>query len=194
MRTAFVVYDGMTSLDFIGVYDPLTRLKTMGFTGDLSWEICSFKGDVTDGAGLCMRPNKIGGSLGDYDIVVVPGGFGSRELLRDDKFVEWLSTASGCKFKASVCTGSVLLGAFGFLKGRRATMHRTRSRFQPGRQLSLKRVSLAIKSYASAEQEMVDIFCKTRKCGDFESFSPVALVDLGFERVLAEEIRRPGYH
>ena len=39
MRIAFVIYDGMTSLDFIGVYDPVTRLKTMGFMPDLEWDI-----------------------------------------------------------------------------------------------------------------------------------------------------------
>jgi len=115
----------MTSLDFVGVYDPLTRLKTMGFVTDFSWEICSFQGDVTDSTGLRIIPTKIGGSLEGYDMVIVPGGFSSRELLRDQKFIEWLRSASGCKFKVSVCTGSLLLGASGFLRGRKATTHRT---------------------------------------------------------------------
>ena len=120
-----MVYNGMTSLDFVGVYDPLTRLKTMGFATDLSWEICSFQGDVTDSTGLRITPTKIGGSFEGYDMMVVPGGLGSRELLQNQKFIEWLRSSSGCKFKVSVCTGSLLLGASGFLRGRKATTHRT---------------------------------------------------------------------
>jgi len=55
--------------------------------------------------------------------VLVPGGRGSRRLLDDAKFVGWLRSAAPCRLKASVCTGSLLLGAAGFLKGRRATTH-----------------------------------------------------------------------
>ncbi len=35
MKIAFVIFNGMTTLDFIGVYDPVTRLKTMGFISDM---------------------------------------------------------------------------------------------------------------------------------------------------------------
>ncbi|MGE5549440.1 MAG: hypothetical protein ACM3ZC_02790 [Bacteroidota bacterium] len=41
MKTAFMIFDGMTALDFIGVYDPLTRLRTMGSRPEYSWEICA---------------------------------------------------------------------------------------------------------------------------------------------------------
>ncbi|MGB2768277.1 MAG: hypothetical protein WBC88_00950 [Candidatus Zixiibacteriota bacterium] len=40
MKIGFVVYEGMTALNLIGVYDPLTRLKTMGFVPELSKHIC----------------------------------------------------------------------------------------------------------------------------------------------------------
>jgi len=125
LRVAFIIYDGMTSLDFIGVYDPLTRLRTMEFMPDFEWEVCALTGDVSDGTGLRFAPTKIGESLGDYDMIIVPGGFGSRRLVRDEQFIKWLRSAASCKFKVSVCTGSLLLGAAGFLRGRKATTHRS---------------------------------------------------------------------
>lgn len=58
-------------------------------------------------------------------MVVVPGGYATRKLVDDQEFIRWLQTAGDCKFKVSVCTGSVLLGAAGFLEGKRATTHRS---------------------------------------------------------------------
>ena len=124
LRIAFIIYDGMTSLDFIGVYDPITRLKTMGFMPDLVWEICARSEEVYDSTGLRFIATKVGEPLHRYDMVVVPGGFGSRELLDDEKFIGWLRTAAPCRFKVSVCTGALLLGAAEFLKGKKATTHR----------------------------------------------------------------------
>ncbi len=123
MKIGFVVYNGMTALDFVGVYDPLTRLKTMGFMPDLRWEICAYSSGVKDGTGLLFSPTKVKQALDAYDIIVVPGGFACRELVHDTDFIGWLKTAEPCGLKASVCTGSLLLGAAGFLKGKRATTH-----------------------------------------------------------------------
>lgn len=113
----------MTALDFIGVYDPLTRLKTMGFRGDVVWDICAFTQEVRDGAGLQFVPTRVGKPLGDYDMVIIPGGFSTRDLLSNQAFIEWMRTAAPCTYKVSVCTGALLSGAAGFLKGRRATTH-----------------------------------------------------------------------
>ncbi len=124
MKIAFVIYDEMTALDFIGVFDPVTRLNTMGFLPDLQWEIVAQSRIVKDGAGLGFIPTKIGEALHAYDMVIVPGGFGSRRLVSDAAFVAWLRTAAPCKFKVSVCTGALLLGAAGFLEGKTATTHR----------------------------------------------------------------------
>lgn len=124
MKIAFVIYEDMTALDFVGVFDPLTRLKTMGFLPQLNWEICAFSaGAVRDGAGLRIEPDKVGGSLENYDMVVLPGGFGSRKLIHDSEFIAWIKTAANCPLKTSVCTGSLLLGAAGFLKDLPATTH-----------------------------------------------------------------------
>jgi transcriptional regulator GlxA family with amidase domain len=125
MKIGFIIYDGMTSLDFIGVYDPLTRLKTMGLMPDLQWEICAFSREVRDNAGLVFIPTQVKEALQNYDLVVVPGGFSSRTLVNDTEFLRWLKTAEPCRMKVSVCTGSLLLGAAGFLKGKKATTHPT---------------------------------------------------------------------
>ena len=123
MKVAFVIFDRMTALDFVGVYDPVTRLKTMGLMPQLSWDVCSQTPEVADDRGLAFTPTKVGGPLGGYDLLIVPGGFGTRALVDDARFVGWLRTAAPCGLKASVCTGSLLLAAAGFLEGRRATTH-----------------------------------------------------------------------
>jgi len=125
MRTAFVIYDGLTALDFIGVYDPLTRLRSMGFQPDLAWDVCARTAQVEDGTGLRLIPTRVDEPFTGYDLLVVPGGFGSRRLLDDAAFISWLRTGASCPLKASVCTGALLLGAAGFLAGRRATTHPT---------------------------------------------------------------------
>lgn len=78
MRTAFVIYDGMTTLDFIGVFDALTRLKTMGFREDFAWEVCAATPVVVDGTGLQILASRVGGSFAEFDLIIVPGGPGAR--------------------------------------------------------------------------------------------------------------------
>lgn len=123
MKVAFIIYTGMTALDFIGVYDPVTRLKTMNFISDLEWDICAHSQEVSDNAGLRFTPNKVGESLHPYDMIIVPGGIGTKKLVDDLALMTWLKTSAPCKFKVSVCTGSLLLGAAGFLEGKTATTH-----------------------------------------------------------------------
>lgn len=123
MKTAFIIFNNMTALDFIGIYDPLSRLKSMDFMPDFDWRICSFTSTVSDSNGLKFIPDSIGGSLANYDLVVVPGGFSTRKLENDSEFIQWLSTAKSAGKVASVCTGSLLLGAAGFLKDKMATTH-----------------------------------------------------------------------
>ncbi len=125
MKIAFVIYNGMTALDFIGAYDSIVRLKTMGFIPELEWDICALTEEIHDHTQLCLKPTRVGGTLEGYDIVIVPGGFSASKLVDDVEFVNWLKTAASCKIKASVCSGSLLLGAAGFLKGKKATSHRS---------------------------------------------------------------------
>lgn len=123
MKAAFILFEQMTALDFIGAYDPLTRLKSMNILPELQWNICSFTQTVTDDKGLRFFPDKTGKSLSEYDLVFVPGGFGTRSLQFDTDLIAWMKTASSAKLKVSVCTGALLLGSAGFLVGKRATTH-----------------------------------------------------------------------
>ena len=121
MKTALVVFDRMTSLDFIGFYDPVTRLKSMKIMDDFEWRICSTTQHVVDDRGLRIEADAVGEPLDSYDMLFVPGGFGTRNLQHDRSFIDWLKTARSVPLKSSVCTGALLLGAAGFLRGRRAT-------------------------------------------------------------------------
>ncbi|HSE00445.1 MAG TPA: DJ-1/PfpI family protein [Burkholderiales bacterium] len=123
MKAAFVVFNRMTSLDFIGFYDPVTRLKSMKIVDDFEWRVCSRTRNVVDDRGLRYEVDVADEPLASYDMVVVPGGHGTRELQHDRGFIDWLKTAQSTPLKVSVCTGALLLGAAGFLRGRRATTH-----------------------------------------------------------------------
>jgi len=123
MTAAFLLYDDLVALDLIGAYDPITRLGSMDVLPGFEWDLCALDGPVADDRGLRFTPDRVAPSLADYDLLVVPGGQGTRRLRRDDDFMRWLSTAAPVPLKTSVCTGSLLLGAAGFLEGRRATTH-----------------------------------------------------------------------
>jgi transcriptional regulator GlxA family with amidase domain len=123
MKAAFVVFDRMTSLDFIGFYDPVTRLKSMKIMEDFEWRICSTTRHVVDDRGLRIEVDAVAEPLDSYDMLFVPGGFGTRSLQHDPRFVNWLKSGGSAQLKVSVCTGALLLGAAGFLQGRRATTH-----------------------------------------------------------------------
>ena len=121
MKIAYILFDRITLLDFIGIYDPISRMKSKNFLPGLEWHLCSNKEVVTDGFGLQMKMDKVLPDLSGYDMIIVPGGFGTRELRHDETFVKWLQTASGIRQKVSICTGSLLLGAAGFLEDKKAT-------------------------------------------------------------------------
>lgn len=123
MKAAFVVFDRMTSLDFIGFYDPVTRLKSMNILDDFEWRVCATTPHVVDDRGLRMEADTIAEPLDAFDLLFVPGGFGTRRLQHDRPFIDWLKTAGPARLKVSVCTGALLLGAAGFLRGKRATTH-----------------------------------------------------------------------
>ena len=121
MKIAYIIFDGVTWLDLIGVYDAVSRLKSMGYMKDLSWDICSFSGTSADNFGLKIIPDVINQPLNSYDAIVVPGGHGTRTLIKDAAFIDWIRTAKDVQYKMSVCTGSLILGAAGFLRSKRAT-------------------------------------------------------------------------
>jgi cyclohexyl-isocyanide hydratase len=123
MKIAFVVYNGLTLLDFAGVYDPLTRLKTMGFAPDLVYDICSLSPEVRSTEGAVLSVDRLAPDLTGYDYVIVPGGDGIQPLMKDPVFLRWISVASDKTAVAALCGGSLLLGAAGLLEGKKATTH-----------------------------------------------------------------------
>jgi putative intracellular protease/amidase len=123
MKIAYVIFDGITWMDLIGVYEPVSKLKTMKFVPELSWDFCSFTPAASDYGGLSVLPTQVKNDLSGYDVLFVPGGKGTRELMTHEPFLEWIQTAADVKLKTSVCTGSLLLGAAGFLKNKKATTH-----------------------------------------------------------------------
>jgi cyclohexyl-isocyanide hydratase len=123
MKIAYILFNDLTLLDLIGVYDAVNRLKIMNYIPDMEWDLCAVTAKVSDEAGLTILPGKIGGSLESYDALIVPGGNGTRVYRQDHDFIAWLQTARPAAWKTSVCTGSLLLGAAGFLKSKKATTH-----------------------------------------------------------------------
>src|SRR3954469_12710486 len=95
----------------------------MNILSDFEWRICARTAEVADDRGLRFVADSVNEPLDGYDLVVVPGGFGTRELIHDPDLIQWLETCEPWKLKVSVCTGALLLGAAGFLKGKRATTH-----------------------------------------------------------------------
>ena len=123
MKMALVLFNGVTFLDFIGFYDVVDRLSQFAATADISWDICGPEAEISDELGLTVKVNHVLPDLADYDLVFVPGGMGTRKLQYDEAFVAWLRGAKDADYQVSVCTGSLLLGAAGFLAGRKATTH-----------------------------------------------------------------------
>lgn len=121
MKIAFVLYDGVTLLDFAGAYDPLTRLKTMGFVPDLDYCTCARQERVRSFEGVELAVDQISPDLNGFDYVIIPGGNTVANLLRDREFLAWLAVPPGKTAVAAVCGGALLAGAAGLLKTRRAT-------------------------------------------------------------------------
>ncbi|SEL68273.1 DJ-1/PfpI family protein [Paenibacillus sp. OK003] len=123
MKIAFVLFDGLTFLDFAGFYDVINRLNFFEQTKGTTWETCAMTDQVTDESGLTLKVDRVKPNLEEYDLIFVPGGMGTRKLRFDEAFVGWLSQAENVPLKVSVCTGSLLMGAAGFLTGKKATTH-----------------------------------------------------------------------
>lgn len=124
-RIAFVAFAGMTLLDLVGPLDALSRIATMGFDETTSCEVIGLTelGWSAWSAELVTARHRP--SLDAFDVLVVPGGPGTRALANDTAAMEWLASFPANRLITSVCTGSLLLGAAGRLSGKRATTHHT---------------------------------------------------------------------
>src|SRR5262245_22422363 len=122
-RIAFFVFPGLTLLDLIGGYDALRRLPAMGIAPQLTHRVIGTAPEITDESGLTMRVDGVYEDLTPFDLLYVPGGFGTRRLLEDRRCTDYLRSWGTERPVASVCTGSLLLGSAGHLRGLRATTH-----------------------------------------------------------------------
>ncbi len=120
MQIAIPMYDRFTALDAIGPYEVLSRLPG----AQVTW-LAHEPGLVrTDNHMLALEATAPFEDLPAPDIVLVPGGVGTRDLLDDERLLAWLRAAhTTSTWTTSVCTGSLLLGAAGILDGLRATSH-----------------------------------------------------------------------
>jgi transcriptional regulator GlxA family with amidase domain len=118
MEIAMLIYDKLAGLDAIGPYEVLRNVP--------GWElrfVAKERGEVRDENGsLGLIADRALEEVRDPDIVLVPGGAGSRPLMHDEEVLGWLRDVDRrTKWTTSVCTGSLLLGAAGLLAGKRAT-------------------------------------------------------------------------
>lgn len=118
MEIALLLYDGLAPLDAVGPYEVMRNVP--------GWEVCTVAsqgGEVrSEDGSLGIVADRSLSQVTSPDLVLVPGGAGSRPLLADEELLGWLRTVDrATKWTTSVCTGSLLLGAAGLLEGRRAT-------------------------------------------------------------------------
>jgi len=118
-RVGFLLFPDITQLDMTGPYEVLTKLP--GAEVHLIWKTLEA---VRAGGGMQILPTTTYAACPQLDLVCVPGGFGMNALLEDEETLSFLRRqAAGAQYVTSVCTGSLVLGAAGLLKGKRAATH-----------------------------------------------------------------------
>jgi cyclohexyl-isocyanide hydratase len=119
VSVAFLLYPNVTQLDLTGPAQVLSRLGNQ--TLHLVWK--SHDPVPTD-AGFALLPTATFDEVREADILCVPGGLGCVDVMEDEECLGWIrSVAADAKWVTSVCTGSLILGAAGLLRGYRATSH-----------------------------------------------------------------------
>lgn len=118
-RIGTLIFPRLTLLDMTGPYEVLARLP------DTKVELVARSLDpVTTDRGMQIVPTTTYADCPPLDVVMVPGGPGQQDLMEDEEALSFLRRqAAGAKYVTSVCTGSLVLGAAGLLKGKRATCH-----------------------------------------------------------------------
>ncbi len=120
MQIAIPLYDRFTALDAVGPYEVLSRLPNSELTF-VGYEVGPVR---TDNDRLAMHVDAVLEDIPEPNVIVVPGGWGTRALLDDDRILSWIRHAhEHSDWTTSVCTGSLLLGAAGVLDGLEATSH-----------------------------------------------------------------------
>jgi cyclohexyl-isocyanide hydratase len=114
-----LLFEGIDQIDLTGPFEVLSRLPnaTYRIYGKAA-------APVRDLKGLWLMPDAPLADAPPLDVLHVPGGFGQEALMEDTEVLGWIrQQASGACHIFSVCTGALLCGAAGLLRGRRATTH-----------------------------------------------------------------------
>jgi putative intracellular protease/amidase len=112
------LYPNVTHLDFTGPHQVLSRLPNTKVT------VASMGGVDVDAEGLTFTNLADLSKLEECDLLCVPGGFGTTDAMLDEAFMAQIRRlGGGAKYLTSVCTGSLILAAAGFLRGKRAACH-----------------------------------------------------------------------
>jgi transcriptional regulator GlxA family with amidase domain len=119
MQIAILTYDRMTALDAVGPHQVLTLLPG----AEAKW-VAAQAGPVLTDSGLYLVADATFSDVQHPDIILVPGGLDVSEPMRDPQILDWIRSAhETSKWTTSVCTGALILGAAGVLRGLKATTH-----------------------------------------------------------------------
>ena len=120
LRVVIPLFDGITALDAIGPYEVLSRLPG----AEVLFAAPEPGPQWTDRRDVALVASHALADVVEADVLVVPGGFGTRRLLTDETWLDWVRRVhETTQWTTSVCTGSLLLGAAGLLDGLEATTH-----------------------------------------------------------------------
>jgi len=117
---AIPIFDGLTALDAVGPYEVLSRLPGARV------EFAALEPGVkrTDNGMLALTADRALDDLPHPEVIVMPGGLGTRALMHDERMLAWVRGAHAkSTWTTSVCTGSLVLGAAGIFDGLEATTH-----------------------------------------------------------------------
>ncbi|PAJ80850.1 DJ-1/PfpI family protein [Burkholderia ubonensis] len=119
LHIGFLVFPGVQQLDLTGPHDVLASLPDTA--AHLVWKT---REPVASSSGLALMPGHTFADCPPLDVICIPGGTGITDLLSDRETIDFVRERSAtARYVTSVCTGALLLGAAGLLRGRRATTH-----------------------------------------------------------------------
>jgi cyclohexyl-isocyanide hydratase len=119
LTVGMLLFDGLTQLDLTGPYEVLARMP-----GTRVILVAPTHAAVQSEWGLTITPDATFASAPPLDVVCVPGGWGIDAYLTNDELLDFLRARSErARFTISICSGALLLGAAGLLRGYRATTH-----------------------------------------------------------------------
>jgi cyclohexyl-isocyanide hydratase len=119
LQIGFLVFPRVQQLDLTGPYDVLASMPDT--TARLVWKT---RDPITSSTGMLLSPDTTFDDCPQLDVLCIPGGSGIGDLMLDEETLAFVRRqAEHARYVTSVCTGSLVLGAAGLLRGRRATTH-----------------------------------------------------------------------